>query len=57
LRDPAPRALEGDEQLLLSPEPHPLDEARDETLPLGLRQHAIGLHKISIAYSPATGNV
>jgi len=45
-------ALEGVEQLLLRPEPHPLDEARDELLALGLRQLPFDprLHGASIAH-------
>jgi hypothetical protein len=43
-------ARECDLQLMLRPEPHPLDEARYESLPFGLRQ-VVGVHKTSIAYS------
>jgi hypothetical protein len=50
LRDATADARECDLQLMLRPEPHPLDEARDESLPFGLRQ-VFGLHKNSITYS------
>ena len=51
LGDAAAGALERVEQLLLSAEPHALDQARDEPLALGLRQLALGLHKTSIVYA------
>jgi hypothetical protein len=54
LRHPAARALERVQELLLRPDPHPLDETRDQSLPLGLRQVALEpeLHEASMTHPP-----
>ena len=39
-----PDAREGGDQLLLRPDPQPLDEARDELLTVGLAQLVLRLH-------------
>ncbi len=44
----APDARQGGDQLLLRPDPQPLDEARDELLTVGLAQLVLRLHGLSI---------
>ena len=52
-----PGALERIEQLLLRAEALALDEARHETLPLGLRQLKLFLHRTSIMHTAVLDNV